>query len=275
MGVMYVCDAGSVLVPNMVSSLEQTKEGNTDEVLSNSREGLTNLGFQDSMGIASSPRTNGKSPVLSWASPNTAKSSFSLTLMEGSSQIVSARPNMEEFIAFGGIPTTSLGVSTSDRLGCQPGADMPQMEKAMLNAQLKDASSTVGKPIPHSIVNIPDSETIHRADRLGISLGQSNWKVVKSIKGLKLLEEERILTILQKNVNENVNKEEGSSTIVMSKVSTLCEDLIEDDGIPLDLDDHLGHLKPVVKEKKTRTKKVYDTINVRKSTRRRIKKQFS
>jgi hypothetical protein len=70
----------------------------------------------------------------------------------------------------------------------------------------------------------------------------------------------------------HIHMEEGSSTLVMSKVSTLCEDLIEDDGILLDLDDHFGHLKPVVKEKKTRTKKVYDTISVQKRNRRRIKK---
>jgi hypothetical protein len=77
-------------------------------------------------------------------------------------------------------------------------------------------------------------------------------------------------------VDDNVNKEEGPSTLVMSKVSTLCEDLIEDDGIPVELDDHLEHLKPVVKEKKTRTRKIYDTNNICKSTRRRIKKkQFS
>ncbi|KAM0825230.1 hypothetical protein ACQ4PT_069695 [Festuca glaucescens] len=50
--------AGSVLEPNLVSSLEQTKEGITDEVLLTTKEGLTNIGLQDSMGIASSTRTN-------------------------------------------------------------------------------------------------------------------------------------------------------------------------------------------------------------------------
>jgi hypothetical protein len=151
------------------------------------------------------------------------------------------------------------------------------MEKAMLNAQLKDVSSSAGKPLTpkYSIVNIPDSEIIHRAERLGISLGQSNGEVIKSIKGIKLVEEEQILTVLQKNVDENVNKDEGPSTLVMSKVSTLCEDLVEDEGIPLDLDDHLEHLEPVVKVNKIRARKIYDTTNIRKSTRRRIKKQFS
>jgi hypothetical protein len=69
--------------------------------------------------------------------------------------------------------------------------------------------------------------------------------------------------------------EEGLETLVLSKVSTFCEDLIDDDDIPLDLDDHLEHLKPVVKVKKIIQRKVYDTSNIRKSTRKRFKKQFS
>jgi hypothetical protein len=121
---------------------------------------------------------------------------------------------------------------------------------------------------------MPDDEIMHKAERLGISLGKSDGEVVKSIKGIKLLEEERILTILQINIDESVN-EEDPSTLMMSKVSTLCDNLVEDDCIPLNLDDHVEHLKPVVKEKKTRVRKIYDTNNIRKSTRRRIKRQFS
>jgi hypothetical protein len=127
------------------------------------------------------------------------------------------------------------------------------MEKAMLNAQLRDVSPCAGKSSSpkFSIVNMPESEITHKANRLGISLGQSQGEIVKSIRGIKMLEEERILTILQKNVQENVNREEDPSTLViMSKVSTLCEDLIEDDSIPLDLDDRLEHLDPEVNEKK-------------------------
>jgi hypothetical protein len=170
-----------------------------------------------------------------------------------------------------------LDLRTSKRLGGQPGVDMPQLEKAMMNAQSRDVPSAAGKPLTpkYSIVNIPDSDIILKVDCLGISLGQSKGEVLKSIKGIKLLEEEQILTVLQKNVDENVNKDEGPSTLVMSKVSTLCEDLVEDEGIPLDLDDHLEHLEPVVKVNKIRARKIYDTTNIRKSTRRRIKKQFS
>jgi hypothetical protein len=99
---------------------------------------------------------------------------------------------MEEVIASGGIPKTSLGVRTSAILGCHPGVDMPHMEKTIMNAQLRDISSSACKPLPPKfyIVNIPDSEIIHKAGRLGISLGQSKREVVKSIRGIKLLEEE-------------------------------------------------------------------------------------
>jgi hypothetical protein len=184
---------------------------------------------------------------------------------------------VEEVIAFVGIPKSSLGARSSARLGGQPGVDMTQTEKAMRNAQLMGASSCAGMSVSpkFSIVNIPDNEIIHKAERLGISLGKSEGEIVKSIKGINLLEEERILTMLHKNVDDYVSREDDPSTLVMSKVSTLCEDLVEDDGIPLDLDDHLERLDSVAKVKKTRVRKSYDTNNIRKSTGRKIKKQFS
>jgi hypothetical protein len=151
------------------------------------------------------------------------------------------------------------------------------MEKAMKRAQMRDDHINTGNLLipKYSIVNVPETDIISKAKCLGVSLGETDLEVAKSIKGIKMLEEKRILTILQKNMDENLNKEDGLSTLVMSKVSNLCEDLINDEGIPLDLDDQLEHLKPVVKEKRTRKKKTYDTNNIRKSTRRIIKKKFS
>jgi hypothetical protein len=67
---------------------------------------------------------------------------------------------------------------------------------------------------------------------------------------------------------------EGLETLVLSKVSNLSEDLVDEDDTTLGLDDHLEHLKPVVKVKKSRQRKIYDTNNIRKSTRKRIKKQW-
>jgi hypothetical protein len=193
------CAAGSVLKSTLVGSLEQDKGDSMNKVLMATREGPTNMGLQDSMGIASSPRADGKSSGSSCVLPNNAMPPFSLSLMDCSSKNMSVRPTMEEVIAFGGIPKASLDVRTT-RLGRQPGVDMPQMEKAMLNAQMRDASFNTGKPLPpkFSIVHIPYSKKNRKADRLEISLGQSKGEVVKSIEGIKLLEEERILTILQK-----------------------------------------------------------------------------
>jgi hypothetical protein len=83
-------------------------------------------------------------------------------------------------------------------------ADMPQMEKETRQAQLREVSCGSCKPTTpkFSIMNIPDEEISHRANRLGVSLGLSEGEVTKTIKGIKLLEiklleEERTLTMLQ------------------------------------------------------------------------------
>jgi hypothetical protein len=193
--------------------------------------------------------------------------------MESSSNVI-VPPTLEEVIAFGGIPKALTGVRSSSRLESQHDADMLQIEKAMRQPQLREASCVSGKPTTpnFSIINIPDEEICHRANRLGVSLGLSEGEVAKSIKGIKLLEEERILTILQKNMSEKDNEVEGLSSLVMSKVSNLCEDLVEEDDISLGCDDQVEHLETVVKVKKTRHRKVYDTNNIRKSTRKRVKK---
>jgi hypothetical protein len=85
---------------------------------------------------------------------------------------MSLYPSTEEVIAFGGIPQPTAGVRSSKRLGGQPDADMPRLEKAMKNAHLRDEVFTTGQSaIPmHSICNIPDSEIVKRANRIGVSL---------------------------------------------------------------------------------------------------------
>jgi hypothetical protein len=258
-------------------SLGKSKGGTTVEVLAMAQGVGTSISMKESMGVASSFASSGKPLVSTGSSPVKEKSNVSLSLIENSMDNLAVRPTVEEVIAFGGIPQPPLGVRSSTRLGGQLGGDMLQMEKAMKIAQLRDASSCVGKSLSpkFSIVNMPDDEIMHKAERLGISLGKSEGEAVKSIKGIKLLEEEQILTILQKNIDEYMNKEDDPSTLVMSKVSTLCSDLVEDDCIPLDLDDHLEQLDPVIKKKKARVRKIYDTNNIHKSTRRRIKRQFS
>jgi hypothetical protein len=113
-------NAGLVLEPDMVSSLEQTNLGKNDDVSMTKGEGLIGTGLQDSMGIASYPRTDGKAPVLPLDSSNTAKSNFSLSLIECSPENIPVRPTIEEVIGFGGILKPLLDVRTSKRLGGQP-----------------------------------------------------------------------------------------------------------------------------------------------------------
>jgi hypothetical protein len=227
------------------------------------------------MRTASLMKTTGELSTSFEELSNIGTHTISLTAIENDN--VPLFPSIEEIIAFGGILKPTTRVRSSTRLGSQPNADMPQLEKAIKNAQLCDESFSTGQSsIPlFSIVNIPDSEIVKRADRLGVSLGNSAGAIGKSIKGIKMMEKERILTILKKKVIENENEEEGLETLVLSKVSTLCEDLVEDEDIPIYFDDQLEHLKPMVKVKKARQRKLYDTSNIRKSTRKRIKKQFS
>jgi hypothetical protein len=266
---------GSGLHSTRVLSLEKTMDSAMANLMLDEKREKKAVDFHERMREVSPMKINGESLVSSKKFSNFGTSSVSLSEIEN--ERVSHFPSTEEVIAFGGIPKPSNGLRSSSRLGSQPNADMPQLEKAMKNAQSRDECSNIGQSSnpSFSIVNIPESEIIKRAHRLGISLGNSTGEIHKSINGIKLVEEERILTILKKKDIENENKEEGLETLVLSKVSTLCEDLIEDEDIPLDFDDHLEHLKPLVKVKKTRQRKVYDSSNIRKSTRKRIKKQFS
>ncbi|KAK1611062.1 hypothetical protein QYE76_034735 [Lolium multiflorum] len=53
-------------------------------------------------------------------------------------------PTVEEVIAFGGIPKPSSGIRSSSRLGQQRDGDMPQLDRAMKRAQLRDAPPNTG-----------------------------------------------------------------------------------------------------------------------------------
>jgi hypothetical protein len=90
-----------------------------------------------------------------------------LSLIETNDQ--AQYPSLEEVIAFGGIQKPTAGVRSSTRLGSQPNADMPIMEKAMKQALIKDGALNSGQfSVPkYSIINISDSEIAKRADRLG------------------------------------------------------------------------------------------------------------
>jgi hypothetical protein len=109
-------DVGSVLEPNLVN-ISETKDGTTIKAPMSTRGEFANMSLQGSMGIASSPMSGGKHSVFPCSTPNSAKSTISISLIEGPSYNISARPTLEEVIAFGGIHKPS-SVRTSKILGC-------------------------------------------------------------------------------------------------------------------------------------------------------------
>ncbi|KAM0921404.1 hypothetical protein ACQ4PT_006880 [Festuca glaucescens] len=107
-----IFDAGFARKSTLVSSLEPTKEDNSEVLMVNTNDGQGNVGLKISTGIASSSKTNGNVSL-----PHDKIPSCSLSLIESSSDVVAFRPSTEEVIAFGGIPKPTHGVRTSDRLG--------------------------------------------------------------------------------------------------------------------------------------------------------------
>jgi hypothetical protein len=194
--------------PSSYSTLVGSLEKHMDSTMGNAvldkmgnagleKKGVKNtFDLQDRMRNASPMKTTGESSTS--FKPNTAIPTLSLSVIENDN--VPLYPSIEEVIAFGGIPQPTAGVRSSTRLCGQPDADMPHLEKAMKNAQSRDEVFTTGQlAIPmYSIVNIPDSEIVTRANRIGVSLRTSAGEIGKSIKGIKMVEEDQILTILKK-----------------------------------------------------------------------------
>jgi hypothetical protein len=116
------------------------------------------FGFNNTTRDDSFLKNTGELPMFFEGSSSDTLHTQTISFVENDS--VSHCPSIEEVIAFGGIPKPNSGVRSSIRLGGQPNADMPQMEKAMKMAQVRDDSFASGQlttPL-HSIINIPDSE---------------------------------------------------------------------------------------------------------------------
>jgi hypothetical protein len=90
-------------------------------------------------------RNKGKNPMPFPSNAINNLKPLSLSLMEVSSNVL-VPPTVEEVIAFRGIPKASNGVRSSSRLESQLDADMHQMEKAMRQTQLRQATCGSGKP---------------------------------------------------------------------------------------------------------------------------------
>ncbi|KAM0838716.1 hypothetical protein ACQ4PT_060784 [Festuca glaucescens] len=137
-------------------------------------------------------------------------------------------PLVDDVAVFGGIASPSLSnVRASDRIRAQPNADATQMERAMQNVNLRQdyASPGNGKSKP-SLSSLYDDDIIVKASRLGISLGKNKKEVSKAVKSIKDVDFNRTLVILKKNVEDQLDKEEGQNSLLTSKISSLTGDLI-------------------------------------------------
>jgi hypothetical protein len=150
------------------------KEKESVEVMPHIRDEKNN-GDDHRVGIAS-PRAIGNCSI---SNTNELHSLSTCSLIEVSPDIMPANPTVEEVIAFGGIPKPSSGVRSSARLGSQMDGDMTQIDRAMKRAQRRDDPQVAGtSSFPKlSIVNIPDSEVMHRAESLGVSSGKNEMEV--------------------------------------------------------------------------------------------------
>jgi hypothetical protein len=94
-------DAGGVMHLSRAMSLDHTVKGVRDEhILSKNEEDVT-CGLESPMGIASSTKTKGKSPISFQSPSNRTIMPLLLSLMESSSNVL-VQPTMEEIIAFVG-----------------------------------------------------------------------------------------------------------------------------------------------------------------------------
>jgi hypothetical protein len=180
-------------------------------------------------------------------------------------------PSTDEVIAYGGImDAQKMGVRSSDRVAQQPNADATQLERATLNTQRRDDLRVHGKNLnsEFSILALSNDVIVGRANRIGVSFGSSDASRSKVVDIIKDNELNRSLIMLKKKENVENN---GPHNLVVSRVSNLCEDLIEDEHTMQEdhelLDTSIEQMVQNVKMPKARKKKSYDTGNVRRSAR--------
>jgi hypothetical protein len=166
-------------------------------------------------------------------------------------------------IEFGGIP--EFAGRSSERIRAQPNADATQMERAIMIAQRRNDFMQQGTSScpPISILNFSTEEIISRADRMGVSMGESLNEQIDSVKLLKDTEIHRHLTILQKEQSETDQNPLGPHSLVVSKLSNLCADL-EEEEVMLVAAKEPPRTSVMSRQ---RVKKTYDKTFVRRSTR--------
>jgi hypothetical protein len=176
----------------------------------------------------------------------------------------------EEVIAFGGIKSQEAnGIRSSGRLRAQPNADATQLQKAMLLAQRRNESFSQGTTQSHSLLNFSETQIIHNATALGVSMGSSITDQINAAQLIKENEFQRTLTILKNKEAVVENNGENVSCLIVSRASELVVDLDDEDHL---VEDGLLCVSPVANKPRRNKKKIsYDKNKVRRSNRIRTK----
>jgi hypothetical protein len=174
----------------------------------------------------------------------------------------------EDVIAFGGISEKMASPTRSSlRVRMQPNGDATQMERATQLAEKRLHVLSPGTKSKLSFSNLSEHEISARANTLGVSLGSNESEISNSIDLLKRTEEDRRITYLQNNLNDNLGEENDSE--ILDTTNQLCLDLELEDRIAPMGDAIDSALSMPIKMLKRRGKKNSSSlgVSVRRSTR--------
>jgi hypothetical protein len=146
----------------------------------------------------------------------------------------------------------------------QPNGDATQLAEKRFHALTPGTKSKL------TFSKFSDNEIAARANTLGVSLGSNTSEIEQSIVSLKQVEEDRRVTYLKNNLNENLGEEMVCD--ILSTANHLCSDLEQEDRVTPMGDSSDPVLSMPIKSLLKRTKKNAANmgVSVRRST--RIKK---
>jgi hypothetical protein len=107
----------------------------------------------------------------------------------------------KQIVDFGGIEKkTSQNVRSNGRLRAQPNYDATQLERAKMLLQKRDELPVIGmsKSQPTSLISFSEEQFFEHATSLGVSLGSSHAENIVSVKQIKDIELDRMVTMLEK-----------------------------------------------------------------------------
>jgi hypothetical protein len=141
------------------------------------------------------------------------------------------------------------------------------MERATQLAEKRLHVLSPGTKSKLSFSNLSEHEISARANNLGVSLGSNESEISNSIDLLKRTEEDRRITYLQNNLNDNLGEENDNK--ILDTANQLCLDLELEDRIAPMGDAIDSALSMPIKTLKRRGKKNSSSLDmsVRRSTR--------